>query len=53
MNDDLIHKRNCLLKRRSELMEEIAGCADAIAKIDKELEAEHALDGLDPDRILA
>jgi hypothetical protein len=27
-------------------MEEIAGCADAIAKIDDELEAEHAWMGL-------
>ncbi len=49
MNDDLIYKRNCLLKRRGDLLEEIASCADAIAEIDKELQAEHAFDGVGPD----
>ena len=49
MNDDLIYRKNSLMKRRSELLEEIASCADSIAAIDKELQAEHALDGVDPD----
>ena len=49
MNDDLIYRRNALLKRRSELLEEIASCADSIARIDKDLLDEHAFDGVDPD----
>lgn len=50
-NDDLIYRRNALMKRRSELLEEIATCADAVAAIDKELQEEHALDGIDPDGV--
>jgi hypothetical protein len=38
-----------LIKRRRELLEEIACAADAIAKIDKELTEGHAFDGVDPD----
>lgn len=52
MNDDLIYKRNALSKRRAELLEQIATCADAIARIDKELQAEHAFDGIDPDDVI-
>ena len=37
------------MKRRSELLEEIASCGNSIASIDKELQAKHALDGVDPD----
>jgi len=48
MNDDLIYRKNSLMKRRSKLLEEIASCSDSIAAIDKELQAEHALDGVDP-----
>ena len=49
MNDDLLFRRNALLKRRAELLEEIASCADDIKKIDDELERSHCLDGVDPD----
>ena len=37
MNGNLIYKRNALLKRRSELLEQLCDCADSIAKIDKEV----------------
>lgn len=52
MNDDLLFRRNALSKRRAELLEEIASCADDIKKIDDELEKSHCLDGVDPDGVI-
>ena len=59
MNDDLLFRRNALSKRRAELLEQIASCADSIAAIDKELMKPcaaalrliegHAFDGVDID----
>ena len=41
MNGNLIYKRNALLKRRSELLEQLCDCADSIAEIDAELQEEN------------
>jgi hypothetical protein len=38
MDDELICKRDVLIKRRAELIQEIATCADAIERIDTELQ---------------
>jgi hypothetical protein len=38
MDDELICKRDALIKRRAELIQEIATCSDAIARIDTELQ---------------
>ena len=38
MDDELICKRDALIKRRAELVQEIATCADAIERIDTELQ---------------
>ena len=38
MVDELICKRDALIKRRAELVQEIATCADAIERIDTELQ---------------
>ena len=38
MDDELIYKRDALIRRRAELIQEIATCADAIARIDTELQ---------------
>ena len=38
MDDELIYKRDALIKRRAELIEEIAARSDAIAIIDTELQ---------------
>jgi hypothetical protein len=49
MDDDLLFRRNALMKRRSELLEQLCDCADDIKRIDDELEQSHCLDGIDPD----
>ena len=49
MNDDLLFRRNALSKRRAELLQQIANDADEISRIDKDLQAEHAFDGVDID----
>jgi hypothetical protein len=38
MDDELFYKRDALIKRRAELIQEIATCADAIERIDAELQ---------------
>ena len=38
MDGELIYKRDALIKRRAELIQEIATCADAIERIDMELQ---------------
>ena len=38
MDGELIYKRDALIKRRAELIQEIATCADAIERIDTELQ---------------
>jgi hypothetical protein len=38
IDDELICKRDALIKRRAELAQEIATCTDAIERIDTELQ---------------
>jgi hypothetical protein len=54
MDYDLSFRMDALLKRRQELIQQIANDADEISRIDKEMAEtqSHEYDGCDPDEAL-